>query len=195
MGFWKTLFGSKDQPSSYTAPGHAATHGPSWQRHAAPATEDQIALQRYRYMLQTAPPETIEQAHAEAFATLTPQQRAQALRELSQALPPHERSAADLSGDDPQSLARLATRAEIRQPGTLEWAFGRSGGVGGIGLGGTILASLAVGFVGSMVAQQFMDGFGDPLAEMGMEDGMLAEEMPISEDAFGGFDDGFDAQF
>ena len=33
---------------------------------------DEQALQRYRYMVQTAPPEMVEQAHEEAFAKLTP---------------------------------------------------------------------------------------------------------------------------
>ena len=33
---------------------------------------DEQAIQRYRYMLQTAPPETVEQAHAEAFRRIAP---------------------------------------------------------------------------------------------------------------------------
>ena len=41
-----------------------------------PPTDEQ-AIARYKYMLKTAPPETIEQAHQEAFAQLTPQQRQQ----------------------------------------------------------------------------------------------------------------------
>src|SRR4029453_19468509 len=41
---------------------------------------DEQAIARYRYMLKTAPPETIEQAHAEAFAQLTPEQRRQGLQ-------------------------------------------------------------------------------------------------------------------
>ena len=40
--------------------------------------DDEAAIARYRYMLKTAPPETIEQAHAEAFAQLTPEQRQRA---------------------------------------------------------------------------------------------------------------------
>jgi hypothetical protein len=40
------------------------------------------AIVRYRYMLKTAPPETIEQAHAEAFR-LSPEQRSMLLRQLS----------------------------------------------------------------------------------------------------------------
>ena len=45
---------------------------------AAEPTDEQ-ALARYRYMLATAPPEEIERAHEEAFASLTPEQRRQAL--------------------------------------------------------------------------------------------------------------------
>ena len=45
--------------------------------------DDPRAIERYRYMLRTAPPDDIERAHAEAFAQLTPEQRATVLRELS----------------------------------------------------------------------------------------------------------------
>ena len=65
---------------------------------------DQRAIERYRYLLQTAPPEDIERAHEEAFARLTPEQRAMVLRQLSEKLP-----ASELGGDDPKSLARAAT--------------------------------------------------------------------------------------
>ena len=87
-------------------------------------------------MLKTAPPETIEQAHAEAFAKLTPKQRNMLLQQLSANIPNAERSVAGVAGEyDPQSLARLATRAEVRQPGTMERAFGGMGGRG-MGMGG-----------------------------------------------------------
>ena len=47
--------------------------------------------------LRTAPPETIEEAHAEAFAKLTPEQRRMVLQELDSTLTPAERAAgADL---------------------------------------------------------------------------------------------------
>jgi hypothetical protein len=122
---------------------------------------DEQAIQRYRYMLRTAPPETIEQAHAEAFAQLSPAQRAQVLSELSAALPGSDRSAIAPGQDDPKTLARLATRAEMRQPGTLERTFGGMGGMGMIGggmFGGSFLSSLAGAFVGSLIAQQFFGG-------------------------------------
>ena len=110
---------------------------------------DEQALARYRYMLQTAPPEEIERAHEEAFARLTPDQRRQALAALAQVVPPSE-----IRGDDPSSLARTATRAEVRQPGTIERAWG---GGAGIGMGSWFLATLAASFIGTAAAQAFFD--------------------------------------
>ena len=157
MGLFDWLFGRKEEPQARP---EAPTPGDPGYGEQQPPDADERALQRYRYMLKTAPPETIEQAHEEAFAKLTPAQRAQALRELAAATPEGERDALAGGGDDPKSLARLATRAEMRRPGTIERTFGGGGlGMGGMmgGMGGTILASLAAGFVGSMVAQQFLD--------------------------------------
>ena len=137
-----------------------------------PLTDEQ-ALARYRYMLSTAPPEDVERAHEEAFAKLSPEQRQQALKGLAAYVPESE-----LRGDDPASLARAATRAEIRQPGTLERAWGGSAP----GLGSWFLASLAGSFIGTAIAQSFFDndeGFVDGQAgadtsaegsEAGMDD-------------------------
>lgn len=147
---------------------------------------DEQALRRYRYMLATAAPEMIEQAHAEAFARLTPAQRAQVLQELARTLPDYERNVIDLHQDDPKTLARVATRAEMRQPGMLERTFGsRNDG----SLAGTLLASIAGGFVGSMVAHQFFSGFAptdDPGATADIVDDQTA---PVDfESDMGGFD-------
>ena len=117
-------------------------------------TEDETAIARYRYMLKTAPPETIEQAHAEAFAKLTPEQRQMVLQQLNENLPEAERQALANNGDNPQALARAATRAEMRQPGTMERAFGGGTGFGGM-LAGSLLGSIAGTVIGSYVAQQF----------------------------------------
>jgi hypothetical protein len=125
---------------------------------------DEQAIERYRYMLRTAPPETIQQAHEEAFARLTPDQRRMVLQELTRSVPAEESRRAT---DDPASLARLATRTEIRQPGMLERVFGSShagGGFGGsmaMGLGGmfagSLLASIAGTFIASSIAHSFFD--------------------------------------
>jgi hypothetical protein len=151
-----------------------AQSGLGMQRPTAPAAgsdNDDQAIARYRYMLRTAPPETIEQAHAEAFAQLTPEQRRRVLEQLAISAPEGERDAVLRAGDAPGSLARAATRAEIREPGIIERMFGGNAprGVGtaaapgapvmpgfGAFLGPAFLGSLAGTVLGSMVAQHFL---------------------------------------
>src|ERR687890_429481 len=184
MGFLDRLFGRKEEPQGQAA---APTYPSHDDREYQPPNADVQALQRYRYMLRTAPPETIEQAHEEAFAKLTPAQRAQALRELAATTPEGERAALAGGRDDPKSLARLATRAEMRQPGTMERTFGgtsRGPGTGGMmgGMGGTIFASLAAGFVGSLIAQQFLGSVGD---DVGFGEGEASEQSGEDSGDFG----------
>lgn len=122
-------------------------------------TADEQAIARYRYMLKTAPPETIEQAHAEAFAQLTPEQRRLLLQKMGETMPAAERALAEQSGATPQALARMATRAEIRQPGATERMFGQAGGasLGGV-MAGSLLSGIAGAVIGSMIARQFFSG-------------------------------------
>jgi hypothetical protein len=153
VGILDNLFGRNEdpKPSPVRQPGATSTQ-----------SGDEQAIERYRYMLKTAPPETIEQAHAEAFAKLTPQQRTMLLQQLSAELPEAER-AAGAAKDDPQSLARLATRAEVRQPGTMERTFGGMGGRGmGMGgmMAGSFLSTIAGVVVGSAIAQAFLGDSG-----------------------------------
>jgi hypothetical protein len=189
------------QPDSYPPP--------SGQVPPAPGTsEDQRAIERYRYLLRTAPPDQIEEAHAEAFAKLTPEQRRQVLDQL---VTTGERP----QGDDPRSLARAATRAEVRSPGTLERAFGGGGGYGrgygggyggggygpsfGSMVGGSLLGTIGGLVIGTAVADALFDtGLGDgglfgggdeeAYAE-GYQDGAQAD----GGDGFGGEDAGYGA--
>ncbi|MFP5347195.1 MAG: hypothetical protein ACLGIA_09215 [Actinomycetes bacterium] len=180
MGFLDRLFGRGREENRYGSseqgwagaqepqpppPGWAGAPPPS-----TPQSDDARAVERYRYLLRTAPPDQIERAHEEAFATLTPSQRQEVLRSLSEQTPPGERT----TSDDPRSLARMATRAEMRHPGTLERSFGGAGfgpggvGRGGIGLGGVIggslLGSVAGAFIGTAIAQEL---FGPDVGDMG----------------------------
>jgi len=158
MGFLGRLFGRREELQGRPA---AQNHGAD-DRSQPQSDSDEQALQRYRYMLKTAPPEAIEQAHEEAFAKLTPTQRAQVLRELAAVAPEGERTAVVGGQDDPESLARLATRTEIRQPGVMERIFGGRGmGAGMGGMGSSIFGSLVAGFVGSMIAEEFFHSIGD----------------------------------
>jgi hypothetical protein len=125
--------------------------------------------------LRTAPPETIEEAHAEAFAKLTPEQRRMVLRELDTTLTPAERAAGVGNDEDPRSLARLATRAEMRQPGTLERTWSGMPAMAGVGMGGMFLnnfmGTIAGVMVGSMIADAFL---GDAGYDQGYADGAAA---------------------
>jgi len=143
---------------------------------------DQQAIERYRYMLRTAPPDAIEEAHAEAFAKLTESQRRAVLEGLKEVTPPRERDAATTSAD-PQSLARMATRAEVRQPGILERLLGGTQGGPGFGsmLAGSLLGSIAGTVLGSMVAQHFLGGSatGGSLPALGYGDQSEFEDVDV----------------
>jgi hypothetical protein len=102
------------------------------------------AVERYRYLLRTASPDQIEQAHIEAFAQLDPAERREVLQALAQ-------TAEAPSDDSPRALARSATRLEMQQPGSLDRLFGNNT------MGRTVLASLAAGFVGSAVFDLLFD--------------------------------------
>ena len=120
-------------------------------------SEDERALERYRYLVRTAPPERIEQAHEEAFARLTPEQRRLALEQLAAGVPAHEAA----RGDDPRSLARMATRAEMHRPGAVERALGGARGIGGGGMGVPLLGTFATAFAGTLAAQALFADMAD----------------------------------
>ncbi|WP_372697471.1 hypothetical protein [Arthrobacter sp. JSM 101049] len=147
------------------------------------ADEDAAAIAKYKYMLRTAPPEDMERAHAEAFARLTPAQRDALQAGLGDELPAGERP----RSNQPEDLARSATRAEMAQPGFMERLLGggngasrgsgrgfgglAAGAAGAIGAG--LLAGVAGGFIGSAIAGPLLDGFsgiGEGLA--GAADGL-----------------------
>jgi hypothetical protein len=171
MGFLDRLLGREERPTRPAAPAPPPR-----------GSEDEQALERYRYLVRTAPPDRIEQAHEEAFAQLTPEQRRLALAELSREVPD------EAGGDDPRSLARMATRAELRRPGTVERAFGRAGGgMGGtgMGMGGMgvpLLGSFATAFVGTLAAQAL---FAD-IADGGLIDSDSSGDAGDAGDAGGG---------
>jgi hypothetical protein len=177
MGFLDRLFGSEQDESA---------------DRRRPPTEDERALERYRYLLHTAPPETIEQVHAEAFAKLTDEQRARIYEELSRGAGTGERPLSS----EPATLARAATRAEMRQPGTLERSFQ------GPGLGGMFASSLlgtVAGFViGSALVSAFLpwDSGADGSAEADAADDPGADDTGgFGGDDFGGGDFGGDFGF
>ncbi|WP_420362669.1 cation-transporting ATPase [Curtobacterium aetherium] len=113
-------------------------------RSGTPSSEaDRVAIAKYDYLLKTADPERLEQAHHDAFARLTPEQRQQVLQRLNAEVPQHDRS----TDASPAGLARAATRGETSRPGTMRKVLG------GAALGGGALAvgGLAVAVAGGAV--------------------------------------------
>ena len=168
MGFLDRLLGREDQSAQQPQPQYAR-QGQSAQQSQRPAerSQDEIAIERYRYLLRTAPPEQLEQVHAEAFAQLTPEQRQQVYADIAA-------NGEQPQSDSPQDLARSATRAEVRQPGFMERSFGnqqsgnqqqgRQGPSFGSMLGASILGSVAGYVIGSTIMSAFlppMDGGAD----------------------------------
>jgi hypothetical protein len=100
---------------------------------------DRAAIARYDYLLQTADPHQVEQVHREAFARLTPAQRAQIDERMRAELPEHEQP----RSSRPDDLARAAARTEAARPGLLRGLLARAGG--GAGPGGVSAGSAAAG--------------------------------------------------
>lgn len=188
MGLFDRLFGSGDDASDRTPPpaprGGARGMRDAGGRYAPPpaqadstasgSQDDQRAIERYRYLLRTAPPETVEQVHAEAFERLTPAQRRQVLDEMSSGLAASERPASN----DPRALARAATRAEYSQPGFMERTFGGrsfSGGGAGPGFGSMLGASMLGTIGGYVVGSALVGAMFDPGYDAGYADGVAAD--------------------
>lgn len=100
---------------------------------------DRAAIARYDYLVKTADPTRLEQIHRDAFARLTPAQRAEVEQRLASDLPPHERP----RSAEPEHLARAATRAEMMRPGALRGVLARVRGIGGGAGGGARSGALA----------------------------------------------------
>lgn len=153
MGFLDRLFGGSDD-ARQAPPVPQNAYGAQAAGAQPPRSEDEIAIERYRYLLRTAPPETIEQVHAEAFSRLTEPQRQQVLAELSAGLPAAEQP----RSSDPQTMARAATRAEYLNPGFMERTLGpqRQGPSFGSMLGSSILGTVVGYVIGSALVSSFL---------------------------------------
>jgi hypothetical protein len=175
MGFLDRLFGTEDDAA------------PATTRRRSP-NEDERAIERYRYLLQTAPPETIEQVHAEAFSKLSESQRALVYEELSKGSGTGERPLSS----EPATLARAATRKEMREPGSLERSL--NGPSFGSMVGSTLLGTVAGYVIGSALVSAFLpwDGgsSGDASGDAGSDSGSDAGAGDASADAGGDFGGG-----
>jgi hypothetical protein len=191
MGLLDRLFGSSGNAPARNEPGGADRV----------ASADEQAIERYRYLLKTAPPEAVEQAHAEAFARLTPEQRTEVLRRFSESLPPASsaRRAPVTPGDGP-----AATRAEMRDPGTSSapWGGVASGWAAASAECSAARSSAAWPDVPrTAIASHFLQGFGgSPLEGLATTNASAGAADPDFSDVESGADsadfdlDGLDAE-
>ena len=141
-----------DRPARGAGGGHTGATGPAGAAGAASAAgaaeltaEDRRAIARYDYLVRTAEPDQLERVHREAFERLTPAQRQQLGTTMRSELPEGERP----RSEDPQDLARSATRLGVLDPRRLTRLLGRVGGSAGSGRSGGIgKAALGTGAVG-----------------------------------------------
>jgi hypothetical protein len=158
MGLMDRLFGGRRNPEG---------------RDARPLTAEE-AVARWRYLVGTAPPEALSEAHGRALEALGEASRAEVLQRLRAGLSALEPGA--VVPADPAVLMRAAARAERRTPGFLERALaadarGRQG-----------LAGLAAAVVTSGAVAPFLRGF-----HPGQELGAHADHRPeVDVDAPGG---------
>lgn len=135
-------------PAHSSAPPAASRPG------MAPPTQDaadRAAIARYEYLLQTADPHQVEQIHREAFARLTPAQRAQVQARMQTELRPGEQPRTA----DPADLARSAARSEAMRPGIMSGLLARAGAIGGArsagGRGGSMVRGAALVGAGGLL--------------------------------------------
>lgn len=147
MGFFDRLFGtnSDDEYRRTTEQVRQASTS---------RNQDEIAVERYRYLLRTATPEAIEQVHEEAFSKLTDEQRKMLFTQLSADAPAGEAPASD----EPRALAVSATRSEMRKPGTMERTLGQAGN-NGPGFGSMFASSMLGSVAGYVIASSLMGAF------------------------------------
>ncbi len=114
------------------------------------------------------PPDVYERSAQEAFARMSPQERAQFVQYLRQRAQQQQFDFPDLNQDgiddrvqrDPSELARMTTRMRQQQPGGLGALLGGGGGGGGGGMGdllGNPLAKAALAGVAAMAFKQMMN--------------------------------------
>jgi len=179
--------GERPRPTSPTpsAADPYAPPAPGASRVSQNATDaDRAAIARYDYLLQTADPQRVEQIHREAFARLTPQQRAQVEDRMRQEFEPGERP----RSSSPDDLARAAGRAEAMKPGRMRGLLSRARGAGA---GGAAVAAggAAVGLLGVVAGGAVLSTVAGPLLEqaanIGVDFGALAEGIDVESLAAG----------
>lgn len=157
-----------------------AAGSPTSAEHGRLSAADRQAVARYDYLLQTADPHQVEEIHREAFARLTPDQRAHVQSRMTSELPAHEQP----RSSSPADLARAAARGEAARPGLLKGLLARAGSGRGAGrLAGGAVIGAGAGILGAVAAGAIVTSVAGPLlaqaAGMGVDFDALAEGVDL----------------
>jgi len=149
----------------------AAAATPAAPAGSAPTAADRAAIARYEYLLQTSDPHQVEAIHREAFARLTPQQRAQVQAGMRSELRPAEQPR---TADAPD-LARAAARTEALRPGTMAGLLARvgrsrSGSGGGLGRSAALVG--AGGVLGAVAGAAVVSTVAAPILAQAVTSGI-----------------------
>jgi hypothetical protein len=149
-------------PSARAVPGSAVT----------PTAADRAAIARYEYLLQTSDPHQVEAIHREAFARLTPQQRAQVQAGMRSELRPSEQPR---TAEAPE-LARAAARTEALRPGAMAGLLARVGrgsrAPQGVGMAKSAALVGAGGLLGAVAGAAVVSAVAAPLLAQAVATGI-----------------------
>lgn len=154
MDVLKNIFGG-GTPDNYAQ--RAQRYQQGYQGGQLGGLSDQEVAERYQRTVQHAPPDVLEQAHAEAFSRLSPQEQ-QVVDRFQQAnndpQQPFQYPGFD-SGQPPYSpvqMGGMARQASLQQPDLLQQVLGPGGALS------NPLAKMAMAGVAAMAAQRLMGG-------------------------------------
>jgi hypothetical protein len=144
---------------------------------------DQEAMERYQRVAPHLSPDEYEMSAEEAFSRMSPRERQEFARLLSQQAQQQGMRFQDLDGDgvddrmqqDPRYLAQVTGRMQRQQPGLMQQLLGGMMGGGGSMMGGggygqssgnplaNPLAKAALAGIAAMAAKRMIGGGGGPL--------------------------------
>ena len=160
MSFMQQLLGGGQQQQDYQDFVDRYDQGAPYE-----GISDQEALDRYQQVAPHLPPGAYQQAAQEAFARMSPQERAQFVQYMRQRAQQQNLNFPDLNQDgiddrvqrDPGELARMTTRMRQQQPDGLGALLGGGGGGGGMGdMLSNPLAKAAMAGIAAMAVKKMM---------------------------------------
>jgi len=160
MDVLKNIFGG-GTPDNYEQ--RAQQYQQGYQGGQFGGLNDQDVAQRYQRTIQYAPPDVVEQAHAEAFSRLSPQEQQQIVAQFQQAHQDPQQPfqfpgfGGGQQGYGPQELGQMARQAQQRQPDLLQQVLGPGGALS------SPMAKMAMAGVAAIAAQKMMGGQGGGL--------------------------------